>query len=107
MWASTMMRGPVVPCVAMIEPRPSKVSDDGEGPHLLHHHLANRLLESGRAGGVREQPQQVHGPVLRPDNGAAGDEHEDNSEGAGGHRGLQVSRREGPESSMPGSSRGP
>ncbi len=31
MWASTMMRGPVVPCVAMIEPRPSKVIADAKG----------------------------------------------------------------------------
>ena len=107
MWASTMMRGPLVPCVAMIEPRPSKVIDDGEGPHLLDHHLANRLLESRRAGRVREQPQQLHGPILRADGGAAGDEREDKSEDARGHRCLQVSRREGPESSMPGSSRRP
>ena len=31
MCASTMMRGPVVPCVAMIEPMPSKVMDVANG----------------------------------------------------------------------------
>ena len=31
MCASTMMRGPVVPCVAMIEPMPSKVIDVAKG----------------------------------------------------------------------------
>ncbi len=31
MCASTMMRGPCEPCVAMIDPMPSKVIDDAKG----------------------------------------------------------------------------
>ena len=77
MWASTMMRGPCVPCVAMIEPMPSKVRDDGERLHLIDHHLADRLLEAGRAGRVGELAQQIDRAILgRERSGRRGEQYE-------------------------------